>query len=402
MFLSSMNATRVWSAAFGAALVVVGCGGESISSSNPGGSAGAAGNAGAGGSGEQGGSGGSAGVAGSAGTSTGGMAGVAGTGGIAGAAGSGGTGGATGDEPEAYAINKLLLGDTTPDGTPSATAWRDYGRDVDGQTSEPTSVDHCQLSPGAMMSVKQDGTNGIDNSFGANIMPVILGLDSGASAIVNQSIVNGDFTKLLQIEYLATGGASGPASFYTGEAMSSPPAWDGDDAWPLACEGMTQCLDAGTPSLDQGNLSLLTFPTTTITNGLWESGSQIDVDLGLPVMGFSLPMKVRLASLEAQFDSSSPPTSATSGMLSGVIDTEELVDAFRMAAGNISTSLCSGPTFDSIAAQLRAASDIMNDGTQQSGELCNGISIGMGFELQAARLGVVNDKRPEPVDPCAP
>jgi len=330
------------------------------------------------------------------------MAGVAGTGGIAGGGGTAGTGGTADDLPEAYAISKLYLGDTLPDGTPSATAWRDYGRDIDGQVSDASSVDHCELSPGATSSVKQDGTDGIDNAFGANIMPVILGLSSDASATVNQSIVDGDFTKLLQIEYLASGGNSGPAWLYTGEPMSSPPVWDGDDVWPLACEGMTQCLVASTPQLDQGNASLLTFPATTISNGLWVSGSQIDMDLDLPIMGFSLMMKVRHTSMKAHFDSGVPPIGATFGVLSGVLDTEELITAFRTAAGTISTSLCSGATFDSIAMQLRASSDIMSDGTQQAGQLCNGISMGMGFDLEAARLGQVNDKRPEPVDPCAP
>lgn len=71
-------------------------------------------------------------------------------------------------------------------------------------------------------------------------------------------------------------------------------------------------------------------------------------------------------------------------------------------AGSLNPSLCPpSATFESIAQQIRQASDILADGTQDPGVTCNGISIGLGFEAEAATLGVVFDA-PVPPDPCNP
>jgi hypothetical protein len=85
-----------------------------------------------------------------------------------------------------------------------------------------------------------------------------------------------------------------------------------------------------------------------------------------------------------------------------VLDTEELVAAMKAVAGSFDISLCSGPTFDSIAQQIRAASDIMSDGTNGDPNLvCNGISIGLGFDAKPALLGAVAAPVTPPPDPCA-
>lgn len=63
--------------------------------------------------------------------------------------------------------------------------------------------------------------------------------------------------------------------------------------------------------------------------------------------------------------------------------------------------VCSGPTKDSVLQQIRATSDIMNDGTQDPDATCDGISVGLGFEAEAVQLGPAVDRQPPPVDPCA-
>ena len=51
-------------------------------------------------------------------------------------------------------------------------------------------------------------------------------------------------------------------------------------------------------------------------------------------------------------------------------------------------------TFD---AQIRQASDIMVDGTQDPAKTCNGISIGLGFEMSELQFGnVANPVAPTP------
>jgi hypothetical protein len=92
-------------------------------------------------------------------------------------------------------------------------------------------------------------------------------------------------------------------------------------------------------------------------------------------------------------------STATNGVVSGVVATTDFLAAFHQLAGSISQSLCSGSAWMSIAAQLAQASDIMQDGTQDNTKTCDGISIGLGFEAAAIVLGGVQSD-PVPPNPC--
>ena len=85
----------------------------------------------------------------------------------------------------------------------------------------------------------------------------------------------------------------------------------------------------------------------------------------------------------------SQPGKATSGIISGVINANDLVSKLQGVAGNISSTLCQQSTFQSIANSILAASDILDDGTNRPGTPCNAISIGLGFE--ADRIGNPKD-----------
>lgn len=90
--------------------------------------------------------------------------------------------------------------------------------------------------------------------------------------------------------------------------------------------------------------------------------------------------------------------SAASGVIAGVMNTEEFIASLKVVAGYVSMALC-GPAFDGIAQQIRQTSDILDDGTQDPMQTCNGISVGLGFDAAASLLnGVALD--PAPVDPC--
>ena len=93
---------------------------------------------------------------------------------------------AAGTTPTVLAISQLFLGDTDRQGNPSPTAWKDYGYDLDGIVSTKTGTNHCAPVKGANpANVKTDGTNGIDNSFGSNLMPLIVSLASDPGSSVN-------------------------------------------------------------------------------------------------------------------------------------------------------------------------------------------------------------------------
>lgn len=395
------------------------CGGETIESpADTGGSGGVGASGGSGGTaGETGGAGGT----GAGGTSTGGT-GVGGTGvggtGVGGTAGVGGTGGNTGGgsccagppEPDpsaptgagpgmTFAISQMYLGDLEPDGTPSQTAWQKYGWDIDGQVTTKDSTYHCQPQEGGVPNqIKTDGDEGIDNSFGANLMPIFAGLASDFSYTFNEAMHEGALTYLWRIEGLgaALSYQHLRASVFIGGTYGGMPSWNGSDSWPVRCEWMQECTASGTPQLGQGNDSTLVFADSYMTDGYWVSNGAADVPFMMPFIDglWNMPMR----HVRAGF--SILPGSGM-GVISGVMQTEQAIAELAKIAGSISTSLCSGPTFDSVAQQFRAASDIMADGTQDPSQMCTGISVGLGFDVVGANVGQVLDKEPPQPDPCA-
>jgi hypothetical protein len=418
--LMNMRNELRWSvvlAGLAAAATMCACGGQAIEAPNdgPGGAAGSGGTTGTGATGGTGGSPETGGAPGTGGTpNTGGTGGMPNTGGTGGSTIDGGLqppgppdAGPGGGPGVSLAFSRIYLGDTTYEGVPSPTAWEDYGYDIDGVISSASTPGHCQLAEGASPAqVLTDGNDGIDNSFGANIIPVIVGLASDAGAQINELLSEGAFTFILDIHGMGSDPNYGllETAFLVGANHGTPPAWDGQDVWPLACEGLVTCLPSGTPDL-LPNESKYYLTESYVTNGVYVSGNRGDIDLvtALNTDGLLLflPSKIHHTVLTAQLNPGSPtPTSATHGVLSGVLDTEEYLADLRKKAGLISSSLCQGPTWDSVAQQIRSSSDIMKDGTQDPGMTCDGISIGLGFDAVAVRVGDVRDQQPVQPDPC--
>lgn len=392
------------------------CSGKVVSDDN---AAGAAGTAGTGGTGGAGGTGGIGGTGGSGGIGgIGGIGGAGGSGGVPGTGATGGTGtGGTcidcanpppadpgappGDGPGAtFAMSHIYLGDTEPNGAPSQNAWKQYGFDIDGQISDKSSTYHCRVQEGGTKSnIQTDGIGGIDNSFGANIMPVFLGLMSDFSMQFNEAIQQGDQSYLIKIDGLGSGPsyAGLPASIFNAAPLGHMPSWDGGDAWPVFCEFMNACLNNDTPQISDGNDSMTAYPNSYVVNGVWVSNTSAMFHFGMmfDVASWSLPIDHARVTLNLN-----DPSSSAAGTVSGVMNTELTIESLRDVAGQISTSLCSGPTMDSVAQQIAAASDIMADGTQDPSQLCNGISIGFGFDARHAYVGTVLDVQPQAPDPC--
>ncbi len=93
-------------------------------------------------------------------------------------------------------------------------------------------------------------------------------------------------------------------------------------------------------------------------------------------------------------------SSASLGVLSGVILTEDMVETMRDLAGAYDENFCEGATFDSLAQQVRQMSDILVDGSQPPNQTCNAISIGLGFEAVESSITGVAPAAPPPLDPC--
>lgn len=356
----------------------MGCGKVSNIGADTGGAGGSAGSTGgvANGGVSAGGSGGVAnGGSGNAGSGTGGtgtagsaFGGGPGTGGSsAGESGIGGTGGFAGGGSfvdEGFSVSEFQLGTTNPDGTPSSSAWQYYGDDIDGLTSSQASSNHCTLQAGANSSVKRDGPDGVDNSFGANILPLLLNTDSSVEQELNARAQAGESIAI------ATGpglgvvlpGSMGRANTFTGNTLGD--WWVSDQDYP---GGNANCPLEG---------ETLNGEIYIWGQGFWE--------LPLTLAGSELLVRVRRPAIRGIQAANGLPTEMR---LTGLIRTEELVESLRQVAGALDPSLCSGSTFDSIAQQVRAASDIRDDGTNGDPSLeCNAISFGIGVKLSGALI----------------
>ncbi len=283
-----------------------------------------------------------------------------------------------------FAVSKLYLGDTDPDGTPDkANGWKNYGYDLDGKISTATSTDLCKPADGASpKNVYPDGNNGTDNSFGKLILPIILGISTDASSKINESITGGKFTIMLDLEKLGAGADYNPpvTNLFAGGNLGSAPKFDGTDKWPVRPELLNDPTD-----ITKG--SKVSFATSYVTSNTWVSGSKGNVELDLSISGFTLGLTISNAVITLNL--AADHKTGTQGIIAGVLNTEALTTQLKAVAGSFDPSLCTGPTIMSIVDQITQASDIMADGSQDPTQTCDGISIGIGFDAELVQLGPI-------------
>jgi len=317
---------------------------------------------------------------------------------------------------ETFAVQYLFLGEsdrpmgTMPPGStaPDTNAWKTYGYNLDGKVTTLTSTDVCTLTQGAPKSNQVDGNNGIDNSFGSVILPIIQSAASlpTPSVTISNAIDKGDFTLLLAITGLddtmpMQNAINLGGQLYAGGAYPGTPAFNMTTDWPVNPALLKNPTD---PSQSQ-----IQFNQGYITNGTYVSGNLasggVTVSLSLVFEGVSLTLAVDSAVISFTHMT---PGEALDGTIAGVINTTQLINGLKSVAGRISTSLC-GDAFNGIAQQIMYASDIIVDPntgivSNVAGTPCNAISIGIGFtgaQIKNIDTVAVVDAGSIPPDPCA-
>jgi hypothetical protein len=298
-----------------------------------------------------------------------------------------------------FAIHTIYLGETPyGGGPPSSSAWKNFGYDVDGTQTTNQSSNVCTLYAGASKSVQVDGTNGIDNAWGANILPIIQSAASlpAPSTDETTAIDQGAFTLQIQVTGLSDDpqqSALGLTSqlFVSGAYGNGTPTFDTSTDWPV----LSTSVKDGT-TIASG--STVQFASSYVSGGVFVSGTTgAAIPLNFSTNGTSLPIIVHDGVITFTHPSHSD---AAYGVISGVLYTQEFIDALQALAGQISTSLC-GSAFDGIADQIRQAQEIMNDGTNGPNESCNAISIGIGFDAVLVHdPTTVVTATPPPPNPC--
>ena len=285
------------------------------------------------------------------------------------------------------AINKLFLGDTDRSGNPDPNAWKNYGYNLDNYASTVSSKNVCKPRAGGQPSIHNDGNNGIDNAFGKGILPLITNLEPEPTARVNAEIEEGSFTLMLKLDGVGTAdNYSGiKASLYAGGSLENPPAWDGNDEWPV----LTELLEGG-----DINKPKVVFTDSYVANRTWV-GKADALTVNLSLSGVTLGLTIRNAIVTMDLDSNN--AGAKNGIIAGILEVDELLKTIQDVAQNILCEDISG--FESIINSIGANADILKDGTQDPNQVCDGISIGLGFEALPVKLGPVTEPA-EPGEGC--
>ncbi len=297
-----------------------------------------------------------------------------------------------------FAVHDVFLGESDRNGVASNTAWKSFGRNVDGLVTTKSSTDVCTLAPGAPLAYQADGVNGIDNAWGEVFMPIIQGAASlpTPSATVSKTIQSGGATMLVQVTGLTSDPSQSASGLSAQVFMGGPdqdagvPAFDSTTDWPVASTSLQdgQTLAGG---------ALAQFSGASVTSGTFDSGiGQGTIVWNMTFQGVPLPIVIH--DPEVTFDHTTA-TDAVNGTISGVLDEQEFLTALQAVAGRISLSLC-GSAFDGIAQQIGQAQDILVNGTNHSGVSCNAISIGIGFNAKLVANPTTVQQIATPPNPC--
>lgn len=300
---------------------------------------------------------------------------------------------AAGDGHVVLALSKLYFGDTDRSGNPSQYAWQQYGLDIDGKTTDYCSTDTCTLVAGSSRSVQLDGNNGIDNSFGSQLLPILTTLDSLFTGNANAALHGGDATMLVELDGAGAGPSYAPmtASLLRAVPIASP-LWNGADVRDIDTASLVDGMIAQPASVfPDGYMNARTWVGLPSTGTAW-------LDLHLIVGGHAMP-PVPIHHVQIVMSVTADGSSATQGTIAGVIRTSDAVAWAQLWALDDLPAQCDQGSAQPFGEQVAQASDIMADGTNEPGHTCDGISVGLGFDAVAVQLG-----QPQAVaqyyDPC--
>ncbi|MEP7121101.1 MAG: hypothetical protein ABJE95_09335 [Byssovorax sp.] len=274
-------------------------------------------------------------------------------------------------------VTKLAFGEG------NAGQWKKVGLNIDGLSSTASSKDVCTPNDGGNAATAYpDGDNGIDNSFGKNLLPTLLSVDPTWVNDVNMGAQNGFFSVLLKMYCLPPTGdvPAFTTKLFGGATLGSKPKFDGTDKWPVVPELLTNLADPES--------SAISFPSSSVVGAKFDSGKGTFIlTIPITVQGQTSSIKLTLYSARATMTLNDDRKGASAGTISGVLNTEEFVAEVKKIG--VLLNLCDQQLFMNILTQVRQASDILDDGTQDPNKVCNGISIGLGFEMAEAQIGNV-------------
>jgi hypothetical protein len=289
-----------------------------------------------------------------------------------------------------FAIHRLYLGDTDPSAsfTNDPNAWETFGYNLDGLVTTAQSTDVCTPYTASQHAQQVDGPNGVDNSFGSQIIDALFG-GLITSTSVSGEIADGKFTD--EVDTVGLDGTAGQTasgltgSFFNGGGYGGTPAvtgsgWAQSDHWPVS----GSCLTDPTSPPSASNGSLFTFGQAYVVAGEWVSGDPTTVPVVLSLQGAGLTLTIHDAVITMPISGGNGQLHVTGGKIAGVLSVDELIAAFNQ----VGTDLNACSIIAGFVPDIRAAADIVlgSNGAVSNpvGTVCNAISIGL--ELDADEI----------------
>lgn len=299
---------------------------------------------------------------------------------------------ASGGTTRWFAVSKMYLGlEDRATGASSPTAWRAYGYDLDSRTTtaddSKTSTNSCKRVAGSPGRVLQDGDLGRDNNFGQHFMAVLKSLKSDIEEAVNQQILTGHSTLLLELENVGPDdNDSVPGTLYLAGALSSP-TFTTSDHFPI---------DAS--SVDAAKMPIYRFPKGYMAKGTWVSGTLGSERSMLPLPFGSALLKLPLESALISFH----VASGKAGVFAGAIPASAFSTALAPAAAQF--GICPGnATYEQLVLTFSQSADLVSGAPQLQDvtKECNAVSLGIGFDVAptGAPSGIVTPATPP--DDCS-
>jgi hypothetical protein len=281
--------------------------------------------------------------------------------------------------------------------TESTSAWKEYGFDLDGRTTtaadSATSKNSCIRDPMSMSGVLADGNGGIDNNFGAQVMPLIKAVRADAEDYTNQGIQSGSWTLLLRLDNVGgDDNASVPGTLYVGHSFASGgvPKFDSTDEWTVAAESLTDGADLAK--------ARVRFPGGYMAGGVWVSGDFGKTTVPVPLVMFGVftifplehgTLTVRVAD-------------GSMGTIAGGTATKDLLEAFDPVVRSF--GICPGTTtYDFMQTTVKRSADLVSKAPalQDTTMPCDAISSGLGFTMRPTGVPTkVAPVPPAPADSC--
>lgn len=279
-----------------------------------------------------------------------------------------------------FAVKRLYLGTQTHLGESSSTAWREWGFDLDGRCTDLNAskqgIGTCLRVDTSTADVLVDGDRCRDNNFGSQIMGLVTTFNTNVETTTTASILKGSGTIGVVITDVDDGADDGfaPGMIYSLDSMGTAmPAWDGTDVRKVA--------DTSVKNLDLSQ-PLVGFPKGYIRGNVWVSGEGDAFNLPFGLGGTALVLPLQAGRLAIPLDATHTQ-SPEPALIVGAIPLVDLEAAMKPVAA--SAGLCPGNSlYDGLIAKMLTFPDLVigAPNLQDTTKTCDGLSVGLGFELK--------------------